>query len=117
MLMYVVVGLFAGVASGLIGIGGGIIIVPCLIFLFGFSQHMAQGTTLAMLVPPIGIIAAWMYFKGGYVDLPVAVLLCVGFVLGGYLGAKFAIGASEIVLRRLFGASMLILAIYMIIKG
>ena len=66
---YLFLGLVAGVMSGLIGIGGGIVIVPVLVFLFGFSQHQAQGTTLAMMVPPIGILAAWTYFKQGCVDL------------------------------------------------
>lgn len=116
MIMYLAVGMFAGVASGLIGIGGGVIIVPCLVFLFGFSQLSAQGTTLAMMVPPIGIMAAWTYYKHGHVNLVVAALLCAGFVLGGYLGAKFAIGVSEIVLRKLFGVSMLMIALYFIIK-
>jgi uncharacterized membrane protein YfcA len=88
-------GLVAGVMSGLIGIGGGIVIVPVLVFLFGFSQHLAQGTTLAMMVPPIGILAAWMYFKEGYVDLSVAAVLCVGFFFGGWFGAKVATGLSS----------------------
>jgi len=79
--LYVIIGIFAGMMSGLIGIGGGIIIVPCLIYIFGFSQHMAQGTTLAMLVPPIGMLAAWNYYKQGHANLPVAGLLCLGFVL------------------------------------
>jgi len=114
--LYVIVGLFAGLVSGLIGIGGGIVIVPCLIFIFKFSQHAAQGTTLAMLVPPIGLLAAWTYYKGGHVNLPVAGLLCLGFVVGGYFGAKFAVPLSEVVLRKVFGACLLVVAGYMIIK-
>lgn len=115
-LLYILVGLFAGMASGLIGIGGGIIVVPCLIYIFGFSQHSAQGTTLAMMIPPIGILAAWAYYRQGHVNLPVAGLICLGFVLGGYLGAKFAIGLSEVVLRKIFGICLLFIAGYMIIK-
>ncbi len=114
--LYVVIGAFAGIVSGLIGIGGGIIIVPCLIFIFGFSQHAAQGTTLAMLIPPIGILAALTYYKQGYVNLPVAGLICLGFVLGGYFGAKIAVGLSEVVLRKFFGVCLLAIAGYMIIK-
>ncbi len=114
--LYIIIGVFAGVVSGLIGIGGGIIIVPCLIYIFGFSQHAAQGTTLAMLIPPIGILAALAYYKQGHVDFLVAGLLCLGFVLGGYLGAKFAVGLPEIILRRIFGVCLLIIAGYMIIK-
>ncbi|MFH1778200.1 MAG: TSUP family transporter [Candidatus Omnitrophota bacterium] len=115
-ILYITLGIFAGIVSGLIGLGGGVIVVPCLIFLFGFSQHAAQGTTLTMLIPPIGLLAAWAYYKQGYVNLTVAGLLCLGFVFGGYLGAKFAIGFSEAVLRKIFGVCLLIIAGYMIIK-
>jgi len=114
--MFMVVGLFAGAVSGLIGIGGGIIIVPCLIYIFGYSQHMAQGTTLAMLIPPIGILAAWAYYKQGYVNFPVAGLLCLGFIFGCYISAKFAVGFSEVVLRRIFAVCLLFVAGYMLIK-
>ena len=68
-ILYLILGLAAGTLSGLIGIGGGVIIVPALVFLFGLPQHQAQGTTLALLVPPIGILAAWTYYKQGFVDL------------------------------------------------
>ena len=114
--LYVVLGVIAGMASGLIGIGGGIIVVPALIYIFGFSQYAAQGTTLAMMIPPIGLLAAWAYYKQGYVDIPIAGLLCLGFILGGYFGAKFAIGFPEVVLRKLFGVCLLAIAGYMIIK-
>ena len=115
-MLYIVIGLFAGAVSGLIGIGGGIIIVPCLIYFFGFSQHAAQGTTLAMLIPPIGLLATLSYYKQGYVNLPVAGLICLGFVAGGYFGAKLALGFSEIVLRKIFGFCLLLIAAYMVIK-
>lgn len=115
-LLYLLTGIFAGMASGLIGIGGGIIVVPCLIYIFGFSQHAAQGTTLAMMIPPIGLLAAWVYYKQGHVNLPVAGLICLGFVLGGFLGAKFAIGLPEVILRKIFGVCLLLIAGYMIIK-
>jgi len=115
-LLCILIGVFAGMASGLIGIGGGIIVVPCLIYLLGFSQHTAQGTTLAMMIPPIGLLAAWAYYKQGNVNLPVAGLICIGFVLGGYLGAKFAIGLPEAILRKIFGICLLLVSGYMIIK-
>lgn len=116
MIIFLVLGLCAGIVSGLIGIGGGIVIVPALVYIFGFSQHMAQGTTLAMLIPPIGILAALSYFKSGHVNLPVAGLLCLGFVLGGYLGARFAISFPEAILRKVFGVCLLCVAGYMIVK-
>ena len=115
-LLYIAIGLFAGIISGLIGIGGGVIVVPFLIFLFGYSQHLAQGTTLAMLIPPIGLLAAWAYYKQGFVNLPVALLLCAGFVVGGLLGAKLAITFPENILRKVFGFAMALIAGYMIFK-
>jgi len=91
-LLYVLLGVAAGILSGLIGIGGGIIIIPALVFIAGMSQHVAQGTTLALMVPPIGLLAAWAYYRAGYVDLKVAALICAGFFVGGFLGAKLATG-------------------------
>ncbi len=100
-LLYVLIGLAAGTVSGLIGIGGGVIVVPALCLL-GWSQHQAQGTTLAMLIPPIGILAAYTYYKQGYVDLKVAALLCLGFFFGGFLGARVATALPELLLRKVF---------------
>jgi len=113
-LLYLFLGLVAGVLSGLIGIGGGVIIVPVLIFLFGFSQHQAQGTTLAMLVPPIGILAAWTYYQHGFVNLKVAGLLAAGFFIGSLFGAKFATGLSNDILEKIFGVALLLIALKMI---
>jgi uncharacterized membrane protein YfcA len=81
----------------------------------GFSQQMAQGTTLAMMVPPIGLLAAWAYYKAGFVDLKVAGLMCIGFFVGGFFGAKFATALSETALSRIFGVAMLIVSVKMII--
>jgi uncharacterized membrane protein YfcA len=114
MLLYLLLGLFAGTFSGLIGIGGGTIIVPALVFLFGLSQHQAQGTTLALLVPPIGFLAAWTYYKQGYVDLRIAAFICVGFFLGGLVGAKLATKLSNVVLERIFGIALLLISLKMI---
>jgi len=112
--LYLLLGLVAGTFSGLIGIGGGTIIVPALIFLFGMSQHLAQGTTLALLVPPIGFLAAWTYYKQGYVDLRIAALICMGFFFGGLLGAKIATKLSNILLERVFGVALLLISLKMI---
>jgi hypothetical protein len=114
MLLYILLGLVAGALSGLIGIGGGIVVIPALVFLFGLSQHQAQGTTLALLVPPIGLLAAWTYYSHGYVDLRIAGLLCVGFFVGGLLGAKLAVGLSGPVLEKLFGVALLLISLKMI---
>ncbi|MBI3871727.1 MAG: sulfite exporter TauE/SafE family protein [candidate division Zixibacteria bacterium] len=109
-----VLGFAAGIISGLIGIGGGVIIVPALVFLFGLSLHRAQGTTLAMLVPPVGLLAAWAYYKQGYVDLRIAGLICAGFFLGALVGARFAVGLSNAVLEKVFGVALLLISLKMI---
>jgi len=107
-------GLVAGIFSGLIGIGGAIIIIPALVLFFGLSQHTAQGTTLALMVPPIGLLAAWIYYKQGFVDLKMAGLICLGFVVGGLVGARFATGIPDDILRRIFGVILLVASLRMI---
>jgi uncharacterized membrane protein YfcA len=113
-LLCLLLGLLAGVLSGLIGIGGGIVIVPVLVLFFGMAQHHAQGTTLALMVPPIGLLAAWTYYRSGYVDLRIAALICVGFFFGGLLGAKLATTISEELLTKIFGVALLLISIKMI---
>ena len=109
-------GLFAGVLGGIVGIGGGVIIVPALVFLFGFSQLRAQGTTLAVLIPPIGLLAAWTYYKNGYVDLRTAALICAGFFVGGLFGARAATVMSNVVLEKVFGVALLLISLKMILS-
>lgn len=113
-LLFLLLGLVGGTFSGLIGIGGGTIIVPALVFLFGLTQHQAQGTTLALLVPPIGLLAAWTYYKQGYIDLKIASLICIGFFFGGLLGARVAMKLSDIVLERIFGVALFLISLKMI---
>lgn len=107
------IGAIAGYVSGLVGIGGGILVVPALIFFFGFSQHTAQGTTLAMLVPPIGILAAWNYYRLGLVDVKFAFIVCIGFVIGGFFGSKLAVGLPENLLRKIFACTVIVIGIRM----
>ncbi|MFA5240525.1 MAG: sulfite exporter TauE/SafE family protein [Phycisphaerae bacterium] len=113
--IFLLLGLVAGTLSGLIGIGGATIIIPVLVLLLGFSQHTAQGTTLALMVPPIGLLAAWTYYKAGFVDLKIAAFVCIGFFIGGLIGAKFALGISETILKKLFGAVLLLVSLRMIL--
>jgi hypothetical protein len=113
-LLYLLLGLVTGILSGLIGIGGAIIIIPSLVLLFGLSQHMAQGTTLALMVPPIGLLAAWTYYQKGFVDLKIAAFICIGFFIGGLLGAKFAIGIPDQILRKIFGIALLAASLRML---
>lgn len=113
-IIFIILGLITGIASGVIGIGGAVIIIPALVFIFGFTQHQAQGTTLALMVPPIGILAAMTYYKNGNVDLKIAGLICVGFLIGGLIGGKIAENISGDILKKVFGTVMLILSIRMI---
>lgn len=108
-------GFIAGAASGLIGIGGATIIIPALVFIFKFDQHTAQGTTLAMMVPPIGLLAAWVYYKAGFVDIRVAAILAVGFIFGGLVGARYATQLPGPTLQRVFGVGLLLIAMKMIV--
>jgi len=111
---FVALGTLVGVFSGMVGIGGGIILIPALVYFYGFSQHMAQGTSTAMLLPPIGVLAAYTYYKSGYVDVRAAALLCAGFVLGGLFGAKLAVSLSNETLRRGFGVLLFLISARMI---
>lgn len=115
MFLCILLGLAAGSISGMIGIGGGVIITPALIFLFGLSQHQAQGTTLALLVPPVGLMAAWVYYQKGYVDVKIAAFVCVGFLIGSLFGAKVATHIPDFVLAKFFGTAMLLIALKMIL--
>ncbi len=114
-LEFVILGLVVGVVSGMMGVGGAVFIVPALVYIFGWPQHLAQGTTLAMLVPPIGILAAWQYFQAGHVDLKVAGLMCLGFLVGGYFGGLFANQLPGDTLKKIFGAALFLISLKMIL--
>lgn len=112
---YIILGLVVGALAGMLGIGGAVFIVPVLVYVFGWQQHMAQGTTLAMLVPPIGILAVWSYYQAGHVDFKVAGLMCVGFLVGGYFGGVFANQLPADTLKKIFGAALLLISLKMIL--
>lgn len=112
---YILLGLVAGTASGILGIGGGIIIIPCLVYMYHLSQHQAQGTTLALMVLPIGLLAAWKYYSQGWVNLKIAGFVCLGFFFGGLLGANVAAVIPDLPLRRIFGVVLVGVAVKLII--
>ena len=110
-LILLALGLIAGILSSMVGIGGGILIVPALVFIFAVSQKMAQGTSLVMLLPPIGVFAVMNYYKAGYVDFKVAGILIVAFIAGSYFGSKIALNLEEVTLKRIFGVFLMLIAI------
>ncbi len=113
-LILLLVGLVAGILSGMVGIGGGIIIVPVLVYFLNFTQHQAQGTTLFMFLLPIGILGVMNYYKAGYVDFKTAFIIGTTFVLGSYLGSKFAISIDQKTVKQIFGVIIVLLGIKMI---
>lgn len=107
------IGIAAGLLSGLLGLGGAIIIIPALVMLMGFSQQMAQGTALMMMVLPVGALAAYQYYQKGFVDIKAALIMAVFFFLGGYLGARFATNIPQDILRKSFAVMLVLIAVKM----
>jgi len=106
-------GIAVGVVSGFIGIGGGVIVVPVLVYFFKYSQQTAQGTSLTMILPPVGILAVLQYWRAGHVDVKMAVLLAIGFAVGGYFGGHWAQQVPTLALRRAFALTLGAVAIKM----
>jgi len=113
-LALVVIGLAAGMLSGMFGVGGGVIIVPALMYFMAMSQHEAQGTSLALMLLPIGFLAVWNYWKVGAVDWKAGLIVAATFVIGGYFGSKISISISEVRLKQLFGILLVAVAVKMI---
>lgn len=113
-ILYIALGLISGIFGGALGIGGATILIPALVFLFGLTQHQAQGTTLAILVPPIGLLAALRYYYSGNVKLGIAGFICAGFFVGGLIGANLVQNMPDLMLKRLFGVFLLFIALRMI---
>jgi uncharacterized membrane protein YfcA len=113
-LIVILTGIAAGMLSGLVGIGGGLVIVPALVYFLGFSQHTAQGTSLMMILLPVGVLAVINYYKQGYVDMKVVWLLAIGFIVGGYFGSKIAISLPQETVKKIFAVLMIAIAIKML---
>jgi uncharacterized membrane protein YfcA len=108
------VGLISGLLSGLIGIGGGIVIVPALMLILGYTQTRAQGTSLGLLLLPVGILAVINYYKNGDIDIKVVLIMSVTFILGGWLGSKIALNISQTALKRVFAIILMGIAAKML---
>ena len=111
---FVLIGLFAGICGGFFGIGGAVVMVPALVLLFDFTQHQAQGTTLAAMIPPIGLLAAWNYYNLGHVKILPAVFIALGFFFGGYLGSLLVGRIPPLVLKKLFGVFLFLISFKLI---
>lgn len=114
-LILLMIGLLAGFLSGTVGVGGGVIIVPFLVYLLGFEQHRAQGTSLFMFLFPIGILGVMNYYKKGFVDIKTALVICSTFVVGSYLGSRFSLSLDQQMVRRIFGGVFLLVALKMLL--
>ena len=111
---YVLLGVVAGIFSGLLGIGGGTIVVPGLAYLFGMTFHKAQGTVLAAFLPPVALMAVLKYSQSGNVDWKAALFVALGIFLGGYFGASLSLSLSETAIKRVFGVFLIIIAVKLI---
>ncbi|HKI88966.1 MAG TPA: sulfite exporter TauE/SafE family protein [Draconibacterium sp.] len=110
----IIIGLISGMLSGVFGVGGAIIVIPALVFVLGLTQHEAQGTSLAFMIPPVGILAAWNYWKAGQVNWKFALVLSLTFVIGAYLGSQFSVNIPDRILRKIFGVLLFLVALKMI---
>jgi len=114
LILLAIIGLIAGIFSGTFGVGGAIIVIPALIFFLGLSQHQAQGTSLAFMVPPVTLMAALNYSKNGYVNWKFALVLAVMFIVGTYFGSSISFSLPEKILRKMFGGLLLLVALKII---
>lgn len=115
MVIIILIGLAAGIIGGMVGVGGGIIIVPALVYFLALSQHQAQGTSLTLMLFPVGILGVINYYKKGYVDFRFAGLLAIGFVVGSYLGSKFSLSLPQVTVKKIFAVLMLLVALKMLL--
>jgi uncharacterized membrane protein YfcA len=112
---FLLIGAFTGAIAGMFGIGGGVFVIPAMVYLFGFSQKAATGTSLAMLLPPIGLLAFLEFYRSGYVNVAAAILLIAGFVAGSWLSAGYTVALPDLLLKRLFGGMLIVMgAIYIL---
>ena len=112
--LLILIGLAAGTLSGLVGVGGGIIIVPALVFFLGFSQQEAQGTSLGLLLLPAGILAVINYYNKGFIDMKVVGIMCAAFVFGGWVGSKLALSLSQELVKKIFAVVLFYTAFKML---
>lgn len=113
-LILVLIGIFAGAISGFIGVGGGVIIVPALVYFLGVTQHTAQGTSLLLMLPPIGILAVMNYYKAGQIHWGYGIIIASTFIIGAYFGSKLSLKLNANIVKLVFGIFMLYVSVRMI---
>jgi uncharacterized membrane protein YfcA len=116
LLILIVIGIISGFMAGMLGIGGAIIMIPALVFFLGITQQTAQGTSLAVMLPPIGILAAYNYYKAGQVNIKFALILAAFFLVGSYFGSKMALDIPQAMLKKIFGVLLLLVAAKMLLS-
>jgi uncharacterized membrane protein YfcA len=114
-LLSILIGMLAGIFSGFVGVGGAIIIIPLLVYLFKFPQHLAQGTALTALLLPVGILAVIKYYHAGNTNIKIGLLIGLGFFMGSFIGANFAHLVPSIVLKKLFAILLFCISMYMLL--
>ena len=112
-LLLTIIGLIVGFFGGMFGVGGGVILIPALVYIIGMEQHSAQGTSVAILLPPIGIIAAYNYYKAGHVNIKYAIIIVISFVIGSYFGSKLAVSLPDQLSKRIFAVILFLISIKM----
>jgi uncharacterized protein len=110
----IAIGLMAGIFGGMFGVGGAIVMIPAMVYFLGVDQHTAQGTSLAVMLPPIGLFAAYNYYKAGQVNIWYAVIIAVTFMIGGYFGSMIALKLPENLMKKIFGIFLILMALRLI---
>ena len=116
-IILIIIGLIAGIISGFVGVGGGIVVVPALVYFMNLTQHEAQGTSLLLMLPPIGILAVMNYYKAGHLNIPYGIIIASTFIIGAYFGSKFSLKLSPGLVKLIFGIIMVYVSIKLIISG
>lgn len=116
-LLLIIIGLVAGTLGGMVGLGGGIILIPALILIMKLDQQTAQGTSIAIMLPPIGLFAVYNYYKAGYVNMKYAFVIAMAFMVGGYFGSSLALKLSPDVMRKVFSVILVVIALKMFFSG
>jgi uncharacterized protein len=113
LVLLTIIGLIVGFFGGMFGVGGGVILIPALVYIMGMEQHSAQGTSVAILLPPIGIVAAYNYYKAGHINIKYAIIIAITFVIGSYFGSKLAVNLPDQTSKKIFAVIMFLISIKM----